>query len=125
MIDYDDEEVRWWVREVEYMVNVMQSDREEITVQSLARKLHDLHDLPGAIPSDELLEMCDDYLRRQNDPFYGIYDASIDLKLLTESQKNDLFTDVTAKSKLFKSHAAELDAYLEQMQQGSSAKVTG
>jgi hypothetical protein len=113
MIDYDNEEVRWWVREIEHIVCVLQSTWEEVTVESLTRELHDMYELSGTAKSEELLEMCEDYLERYNDPFDGLGYANMNLRGLTESGKNALFTAVTAKSKLLKAHAAELDAYVK------------
>ena len=111
MIDYDDESIRWWMREVEHVVQVMQSEWEEVTVKSVVRELCDVYGVQGTPPSDELHEMCEYYLQRDTDPFDGLGDTSVDLKVLTESGKNGLFTAVTAKSKLLKEHAAKLDAY--------------
>ena len=123
MIDYDDSEVTWWMHEIEYIVRVMQSSWEEITVQSVAMEVHDWYDQPGTAPSDELHEMCEEYLRRYSDPFDGLGDVHSDLKFLTESGKCALLKAATTKSRLLKSHAKTLDAYLEQMQQGSSANT--
>ena len=36
-----------------------------------------------------------------------------DIEALNESRKNDLFSALTAKSKLYKAHAAELDVFVE------------
>jgi hypothetical protein len=113
MIDYDDSEVSWWMHEIEHTVREIQSSWDEITIQSVAMEIHNRYDQPGTTPSVELLEMCDDYLRRYNDPFAGLGDINVDLKILTESGKNALFTAVTAKSKLLKGHAAKLDVYIK------------
>jgi len=121
--DTDDEEVIWWMHEIAYIVRVMQSSWKEITVQSVARELHDMYDPPGTTPSDELLEMCEYYLRRYSDPFDGLGSAPSDLKFLTESGKSALLKAVTVKSELLKSHVLELDAYLEKLQQGSNENL--
>ncbi len=99
--------------EIAQMVREMQSDWDEITVQSVAMELHNRYDLPGTKPSDELIKMCDDYLGLYSDPFAGLGDVPFDLKILTESGKSALLKAVTAKSKLLKAHAAELDAYVK------------
>ena len=113
MIDYDNEEVRWWMREVEYMVFEMQSSWREITVEGVVRELHDLYEATGLGVSDDLSEMCDYYLQRYSDPFDGLGDVPFDLNFLNESGKSALLKAVTAKSKLLKSQAAELDAYVK------------
>ena len=123
VVDYDNEEVRWWMREIEHVVQVKQSEWEEVTVESLTRELYDRYKLSGTAKSEELLEMCGNYLRRYNDPFDGLGD--VDLHFLTERCKKALFIAVTAKRERLKLHTAELDAFLKQMQQGSSARVTG
>ena len=123
MINCDDEEVRWWMREIEYIVFEMQSSWRKITVESVARELHDMYEASGLGVSDDLSEMCDYYLQRYSDPFEGLGDVPPDLKILTESGKCALLKAVTTKSNLLKSHAKTLDAYLEQMQQGSSANT--
>ncbi len=121
MIDYDDEGVRWWMREVEHVVQVMQSEWEEVTVKSVVRELCDVYGVQGTPPSDELHEMCEYYLQRYTDPFDGLGNTNyFDPKVLTESGKSALLKAVTAKSELLKSHALELDAYLAQLQQGSN-----
>ena len=113
MIDYDDEEVRWWMREVEHVVQVMQSEWEEVTVKSVVRELCDVYGLQGTPPSDELHEMCEYYLQRFSDPFDGLGYFPSDLKELTESGKSALLKAVTAKSKLLREHAANLDDYVK------------
>ena len=123
MVDYDNEEVRWWMREIEHVVQVKQSEWKEVTVESVVRELSDVYGLKGTPLSDDLVEMCGNYLRRYNDPFEGL--GEVDLHVLTEVGKKALFTAVTAKRERLKLHAAELDAFLKQMQQGSSARVTG
>ena len=113
MIDYDDSKVRWWMREVEEVVCELQSSWKEVTVESLTRGLFDKYELPGTTESEELLEMCEDYLKRHNDPFDGLGDVHSDLKFLTESGKIAVLKAITAKSKLLKSQASELDAYVK------------
>ena len=113
MIDYDNEEVRCWMREIEHAVQVKQFEWEEVTVESVVRKLIDVYGVQGTPLSDDLLEMVEEFLQRYSDPFYGLGCASMNLRGLTESGKNALFTAVTAKSKLLKAHAAELDAYVK------------
>ncbi len=100
MIDYDDEEVRWWMREVEYIVFEMQSSWRKITVESVVRELHDLYEATGLGVSDDHPEMCDYYLQRYSDPFDGLGDTNVDPKVLTESGKSALISAVTAKSEL-------------------------
>ena len=116
MIDYDNEEVRWWMREIEQIVYELQSIWEEVTVESLTKGLFDRYKLSGAAKSEDLLEMCENYLKRYNDPFDGLGDVDIDLHVLTEVGKKALFTAVAAKRERLKLHTAELDAYLKQMQ---------
>ena len=113
MIDYDNEEVRWWMREVEHVVQVMQSEWEEVTVESVVRELIDVYGVQGTPLSDDLLEMVEGFLQRYSDPFDGLGDVPSDLKFLTESGKSALLKAVTAKSKLLKAHAAELDAHVK------------
>jgi hypothetical protein len=113
MIDYDNEEVRWWMREVEQIVCELQSSWEEVTVEGLTRELFDRYELSGTAKSEELLEMCEDYLKRYNDPFDGLGDVHSDLKYLDESGRNAALKAITAKSKLLKSQASELDAYVK------------
>ena len=113
MIDYDDESVRWWMREVEHVVQVMQSEWEEITVKSVVRELCDVYGVQGTPPSDELHEMCEYYLQRFSDPFDGLGYADMDIWGVTEQGKNALFAAVTARSRLLKTHAATLDAYVK------------
>jgi hypothetical protein len=113
MIDYDNEEVRWWMREVEQIVCELQSSWEEVTVESLTRELFDRYELSGTAKSEELLEICEDYLERYNDPFDGLGGVRSDPKGLTESGKNALLKAITAKSKLLKSQTSELDAYVK------------
>jgi hypothetical protein len=123
MIDYDDEEVRWWMREIEHAVQVMQSECDNVTVESVVRDLHDVYGVQGTPPSDELHEMCEYYLQRYSNPFDGLYYAPSDLKFLTESEKSALLKAVTAKSELLKSHVLEVDAFLKQLQQGSNVNL--
>jgi hypothetical protein len=111
MIDYDNEEVRWWMREIEHIVCELQFTWKEVTVESLTRELFDRYKLSGTAKSEELLEMCEDYLKRYNDPFDGLGDVHSDLKFLPESGKNAVLKAITAKSRLLKSQASELDAY--------------
>jgi len=118
MIDYDDSEVIWRMHEIEYIVCAMQTDWEEITVESVARGVHNLYGEQGTPPSDELHEICDYYLQRYSNPFDGLGDVPSDLKVLTESGKSALLKAVTVNSELLKSHVLELDAYLVQLQQG-------
>jgi len=115
MIDYDDEEVRWWMGEIVYIVSVMESSWREITVESVVRELHDMCEAAGMGVYNELPEMCDCYLQQYSNPFDGLGDVPSDLKILTESGKSDLLKAVTTKSKLYKAHAAELDAYVKAM----------
>jgi len=113
MIDYDDESVKWWMHEIEYIVRDLQFSWEEITVDRVMRELDDLYELSGTELSDEVHEICEDYLQRFNDPFDGLGDVHGDLLPLTKSARNAMLKAVTAKSDLLKSHAAELDAFVE------------
>jgi hypothetical protein len=115
MIDYDDAEVSYRLQEVDYVVRQKQSVWEEITVESVARGVHNFYGKDDTAPSDWILELCDYYLQRYTDPFDGLGDVPTDLKILTESGKCALLKAVTAKSKLLKSHASELDAYVKAM----------
>jgi hypothetical protein len=117
MLDYDDEAVRWWMREVEHVVQRLQSDWKEVTAESVVRELIDVYGLQGTPPSDELHEMCKYYMKRYNDPFDGLGDVHSDLKGITEYGKNALLQAITAKIKLLKSHALELDSYIERLSQ--------
>lgn len=108
----DEELYAWWKHEVEYTVDVMQSEWKEITAQSVAREVYDMYH-PNSPPLDELVELCEDYLRRYSDPFHGIGYADESLIGLTEAGKRALFTAVTNKGKLLKAHADKLDAYIE------------
>ena len=119
MINYDDESVRWWMREVEHVVQVMQSEWEEVTVKSVVRELCDVYGVQGTPPSDELHEMCEYYLLRYSDPFEGLGDVPSDLKILTKTGMSALLKAVTTKSNLYKAHAAELDAYVKAMPEDS------
>jgi hypothetical protein len=105
MIDYDDTEVSYRLQEVDYVVRQMQSDWEEITVESVARGVHNLYGKQDTAPSDQILEICDYYLQRYSDPFDGLGNVPTDLKILTESGKCALLKAVAAKSKLLKSRA--------------------
>ena len=113
MIDYDNEEIRWWMREVEHVVQVKESQWEEVTVESVVRELIDVYGVQGTPLSDDLIEMVEGFLQRYSDPFYGLGDVEMSLWDLTESGKSAVFKAVTAKSKLLKAHAAELDAYVK------------
>ena len=113
MINFDDEEVRWWMREVERVVQVMQFNWKEVTVANVVRELSDVYGAQGTPPSDVLHEMCEYYLLRYSDPFDGLGNVPTNLKILTEFGKSALLKAVTAKSKLLKAHAAELDVYIK------------
>ena len=114
MIDYDDGDIRYWLHQVECVVRQMQKDWKDITVESVARELHDMYGgLSDLIESDLLLEICGDYMDRFSNPFDGLGDTEVDIDILTESRKKALFTAVTAKSNLLKEHAAKLDAYVK------------
>ena len=105
-----------WLRlAIEEKVKEMQAEWKEVTAQNIAMELTDMDCVPGPISSAELLETCEDYLRRFRDPYAELGFVPDDLKILTESGKNALFTAVTAKSKLLKEHAAKLDAYAKAM----------
>ena len=108
MIDFDDSEVMSWMHEIGHMVRVIHSPYEKITYPSIAMELHAFYDLPDTTPSDELLEMCEEYLQRYSDPFHGLGDTSVNLRELTEHGRNALFAAVTARSNLLKAHAVEL-----------------
>ena len=123
MIDYDNEEVRWWMREIEHVVQVKESQWEEVTVESVVRELIDVYGVQGTPLSDDLLEMVEGFLQRYSDPFDGLGDVPSDLKFLTESGKSALLKVVTAKSKLLKAHAAELDAYVKTVFGESTNKI--
>ena len=101
-----------WLRlAIEDVVARMQSEWTELTAQNVAIEVIESGN-QGTITSDELLEMCEEYLQRYSDPFYGLGDINVDLNVLTEHGKNALFTAVTAKSELLKAHAAKIDAYV-------------
>ena len=123
MIDIDDDKVIWWMHEIEIAVFQMQNSWEEVTVESVARELHVLYELPGTTASEELFEMCDYYLQRYSNPFHGLGYLPPDLNFLTESGKSAVLKAVTVKSELLKSHVLELDAYLEKLQQGGNENL--
>ena len=101
-----------WLRLViEDVVARMQSEWKELTAQNVVKEVFDEGN-QRSITSDELLEMCEEYLQRYSDPFHGLGDAKIDLRELTKQGRNTLFAAVTARSKLLKAHAAELDNYV-------------
>jgi len=101
-----------WLRlAIEEKISEMQAEWKEITAQNIAMELLEMGNVPGKTTSDELLETCEDHLRQYSDPFDGLGDINADFEVLTESGKHALFTAVTARSKLFKAHAAKLDAY--------------
>jgi hypothetical protein len=101
-----------WLRlNIEDAVSSLQSLGVELTAQSVARFLID-DGYQGKLTLDKLLEVCEEYLQRYSDPFYGLGDINVDLNVLTEHRKNALFTAVTAKSELLKAHAAKIDAYV-------------
>ena len=101
-----------WLRlAIEEKVSEMQAEWKEITAQNVAMELTDEGNVPGSISAAELLETCEDYLRRYNDPFDGLGNTNVSPKVLTESGKNALFTAVTAKNKLLREHAAKLEVY--------------
>jgi len=105
-----------WLRlAIEEVINEMQAEWEEVTAQNIAMELTDMGAVPGPISSAELLETCEDYLQRYNDPFADLGFVPKNLKILTDSGKHALFKAVTTKSKLFKEHAADLDAYAKAM----------
>lgn len=105
-----------WLRlAIEEKVKEMQAEWKEVTAQNIAMELTDMDCVPGPISSAELLETCEDYLRRFSDPFAELGFVPDDLKILTESGKNALFKAVTAKSNLYKAHAVELDTYVKAM----------
>ena len=112
------------MREVEQIVYELQSSWEEVTIESLTKGLFDRYKLSGTAKSEELLEMCEDYLKRYNDPFDGLGDVHSDLKFLTESGKNAALKAITAKSKLLKSQASELDAYVKDKFEDSVINLT-
>lgn len=94
----------------------LQGGWEEITALNVAKKVLDHGNLSGSTSFDELLEECEDYLQFQYNNFFAELDfAPDDLKGLTESEKDNLFNTITAKSKLYKAHAAELDTYVMSM----------
>lgn len=101
-----------WLRlAIEEVINEMQAEWKEVTAQNIAMELTDMGNVPGPISSAELLETCEDYVQRFSDPFAELGFIPKDLKNLTDSGKHALFNAVTARSKLFKAHAAKLDAY--------------
>ena len=112
-----------WLRLViEDVVARMQSEWKELTAQNVATEVIDGGN-QGTITSDELLEMCEEYLQRFSDPFADLGGVPLELKALIEFDKNALFTAVTAKNELYKAHAIKLDAFLEQWQQGIDAEL--
>ena len=103
----------WWDYEIEDTVTEMQNEWKEITVRTVAMEFLTGYNQVNVPPSKDLLEACDNYLKRYTDPFDGLGDVASDLKILTETGKSALLKAVTTKSKLYKAHAAELDAYVE------------
>jgi hypothetical protein len=108
-----DEYEYWWDCEIEDSVTEMQYEWKEITARTVAMYFLAGYNQVNVPPSKDLLEACDNYLKRYTDPFDGLGDVASDLKILTETGKSALLKAVTTKSKLYKAHAAELDAYVK------------
>ena len=105
-----------WLRLViEDAIFLMQYDWNELTAHNIAKELLDSEDVPGSVTPDDLLKACEYYLNLYNAPHIGVGCLPNDIRALNESRKNDLFSTLTAKSKLYKAHAAELDAYIESL----------
>jgi hypothetical protein len=108
-----DEYEYWWDYEIEDSVTEMQYEWKEITARTVAMYFLAGYNQVNVPPSKDLLKACDNYLKRYTDPFDGLGDVPSDLKGITESDKNAALKAITAKSKLLKAHAAELDAYVK------------
>ncbi len=103
-----------WLRlAIEEVINEMQAEWKEVTAQNIAMELTDQGNVPGSISAAELLETCEDYLRRYNDPFAELGFVPKDLKFLTDSGKSALFKVLKDKSSLYKAHAAKLDVCIK------------
>jgi hypothetical protein len=103
----------WQRLAIEEKVNEMQAGWKEITAKNVVKELTDEGNVVEEISADELVETCDYYLQRYNDPFADLGFVPDDIKWLTESGRDALLKAVTIKSKLYKAHAAELDAYVK------------
>ena len=116
MIDFDDDETQWWMREIDSAVNTLQFLWDEITVDSLMSELNSMYELSDTMLSDEIFEMCETYLyQRFNDPFGGLY-APMEISefsRINQRGKVALFKALATRRKLLKAHIAEVDAYVK------------
>jgi hypothetical protein len=119
-----DEYEYWWDCEIEDSVTEMQYEWKEITARTVAMYFLAGYCQVNVPPSKDLLKACDNYLKRYTDPFDGLGDVPSDLKGITESDKNAALKAITAKSKLLKAHASELDAYVKAMFEDSVINLT-
>ena len=91
----------WWDFEIEDTVAEMQKEWKEITVRTVAMEFLAGYNQENVTPSKDLLEACDNYLKRYTDPFDGLGYVPTDLKILTESGKSALCKAMTTKSKQY------------------------
>lgn len=87
---------------------------EEITALNVAKEVLTKGNLLGTISTGHLLEACDGYLDRYNEIFSGLGYVGYDFNDRNELGEYYLGRVSRSKSKLFKAHTAELDAYLKQ-----------
>ena len=103
-----------WLRLIiEDVIFLTGYDWNELTAHDIAKELLGSKNVPGSVTPDDLLKACEYYLNLYNNPHIDVGCLPNDIEALNESRKNDLFSALTAKSKLYKAHAAELDAYVK------------
>ena len=103
----------WQRLAIEEKVKEMQAEWKEITAQNVAKELTDQGSVIDAFSAANLLQRCENYLRKYNDPFAGIGFVPKDLKFMTDSGKSALFKVLKDKSNLYKAHAAKLDVCIK------------
>jgi hypothetical protein len=103
-----------WLRLViEDVIFEMKYSAKEITALNVAMEALTQGNVPGTFSTEYLLEACDGYLERYNDVFTDLGYVPYDLNDHNESGENDWAIAARSKSKLFKAHAAEMDAYVK------------
>ena len=105
-----------WLRLIieDVIIEMKYETLEEITALNVAKEVLTLGNLPGTISTGDLLEACDGYLDRYNDIFSGLGYVGYDFNDRNELGEYYLGMVLRTKSKLFKAHTTELDAYLKQ-----------
>ena len=99
MIDYDNEEVRWWMREIEQIVYELQSIWEEVTVESLTKGLFDRYKLSGAAKSEAATgQGTSDYLQR----VYGLKATVFEIDVPEDSALvGQVLADINLENNLY------------------------